>query len=183
MKTIRLPLNYTPLPPGVCFQTWTGFLASLASSSYVELSGDVAPLNYGSTQPAANLRDRPWMVLDSVSNAPVQGIGLANWSPVYGQWVVQHTAPASGAERRIYVGSLTDLETYDGGSSGTVSDTTGPFWQEDTAFQDKFPLGVGTTSPLVATNKDTFNNGTPGAPQSRSVFIVKRTSRIYRTYA
>jgi hypothetical protein len=48
-------------------------------------------------------------------------------------------------ERRIFVGSLTDLRSYDGGdgTAGPATSTSGPAWQEDTDFQGRSPMGPG----------------------------------------
>lgn len=183
MNDFILPSSFTPLPSGYCFQTYNQFGADLARSIITTLPGSITPWNIGPNQPVSSLRDRPWLVTDSDTGAPVAGMGGATWAPAYGKWVVEYPVPASGFERRIWVGTLNDLETYDGGTVGTVSDTTGPFWEQDTDFDDKVPIGVGAVVTPVGTNLDVFDDAVPGAPQLRSVYIIKRTGRIYRTYS
>ena len=85
--------------------------------------------------------------------------------------------------RQIWIGTLTSLETYDGGESGTISQSTGAFWENDALFSDKWPLGVGVTALLPATDYTVFDVGTPAGPQARGVYVIKRTARIYRRSA
>ena len=51
--------------------------------------------------------------------------------------------PAGSAERRIWTGTTAELTEYDGGSTGSVSAFTGPFWEVDPDFSAVFPVGVG----------------------------------------
>lgn len=183
MNSIFLPVQFTPFPPGYCFTTYTAFGSDIASNLRVELPGNITPINYGPNQPASNLRDRPWMVTDAETQAPVAGMGMATWSPTYGKWVVPHQIPASSSVRMDWTASLSVLETFDGGSPGTVSPTTGPFWEVDTDWADKVPIGVGAVIAAVSTNQDVFDDAAPGTPQLRAVYKIKRTARIFRTYA
>jgi hypothetical protein len=183
MNDSILPTSFTPFPPGYCFQSYNQFGADIARNLLVVLPGTITPWNIGPNQPVASLRDRPWLVTDAETGAPVQGMGGAAWAPAYGKWVVEYPVPASGFERRLWIGTLNDLETYDGGSVGTVSDTTGPFWEQDTNFDDKGIIGVGGTRTPVNTDFNVFDDATPGLPALRTVYIIKRTLRIYRTYS
>ena len=45
----------------------------------------------------------------------------------------------------MFVGTTTDLLSYDGGDGTAVAgDTFGPMWMVDTLFDARFPVGVGT---------------------------------------
>lgn len=86
--------------------------------------------------PDAEDRDKLW--IRTSSGKPV---GLYIYS---GGWCWPHACPAGGSERRLYVGTLESLKTYDGGVDEALSATTGPMWAEDTNFQFRIPMGVGT---------------------------------------
>ena len=58
-------------------------------------------------------------------------------------------------EVRIYKGTTTELETFDGGEAGAVGDWTGPMWEVDTDFQFKVPIGAGTNSVTYDSNPAT----------------------------
>lgn len=49
-------------------------------------------------------------------------------------------------ERRLFVGTQADLDTYDGGSAGAVTAISGPAWEIDTDFNGRSPMGVGDVS-------------------------------------
>jgi microcystin-dependent protein len=44
----------------------------------------------------------------------------------------------------LWEGTLAEVDDFDGGSSGTVSDTTGPMWEIVTELNARFPIGAGT---------------------------------------
>jgi hypothetical protein len=89
--------------------------------------------NFGPTYPAINNRIFPWLDQDG------------NWW-IYDQslWLRKNIVAASGYDRRIYVGTTTDLLSYDGGDgTATATNTTGPMWEVDTEFEARFPVGAG----------------------------------------
>ena len=70
--------------------------------------------------------------------------GWYYWDDTIGAWIKPHPTPASGGERRCFVGSTTDLQTYEGGNANAVDDADGPFWEVDSSFAARFPVGVGS---------------------------------------
>lgn len=108
------------------------------------VSLDIVGVIKSASAPTATNRDKLWIKLDG-SNRPV---GHFIWQG--GLWIWPHDTPASGSERRIWVGTTGALETYDGGATGTVGDASGPMWDVDTAFDGRALIGQGTipdTSP------------------------------------
>lgn len=174
-ETIDLQVIVPTLPPGGCIDPQ---IRSFMQQLRVLFPAGYALHITGPNEPSVEERDYLWDKTDSITGAL---LGTFSWSALYGLWLKPHWIGASvpSNERRIYLGSLTSLETFDGGESATVSDTTGPFWKEDTDFQDKWPLGVGATLSTVATDQDVFDDATPGAPQGRGVYFIKPTGRIY----
>lgn len=78
-----------------------------------------------------------------------------------GAWVTPHRSPPGSDERRMWVGTLVGLRSFDGGdgSATTPATNVGAMWEEDTDFQGRSPMGVGaipTSNPptnlAVATN-------------------------------
>lgn len=149
-----LPTNCYPATP----QELYAAMFALGQAEASELDGVII----SDTTPAATDRDKAW--LKTSAGAPL-------WPPIYryfnGQWVMRHNVDPSGSERRIWVGALADLNTYEGGSAGAVGDASGPFWEEDAAFQDRIPMGVGPAIALaVATNYGIANAQVTLAPDN-----------------
>jgi hypothetical protein len=183
MADTLLPKTVNPPPPGYCPENYLQLFTDIANAISTFLPGTITPWNIGSAEPSNQFRDRPWLVTDSVTGAPVfNGVG-ATWSPVYGKWVKTHPFQASSGFRMLWEDALANLESLDGGSPGTVTDTTGPFWEVDANWADKFPLGVGTEIAIVGTNADVFDDAAPGAPQGRGIYFIKRTARIYSVFS
>ena len=97
--------------------------------------------------PAVTDRDKLWIKLDGTS--PVRQFIFA-----LGKWVWPHEIPADDSRRIISVAAnAAAIQALDGGDSATVGDTTGAFWEEDTNFQDRIPMGAtGSLAALVGTD-------------------------------
>lgn len=143
------------IAPGTCFGSVEELYNTFVNSTTAYVNGQYSLFNFGNTAPSAADRDKPWIRTDSD--------GYPDKVYVYydGAWLAKHQTPAGGSERRIWVGSLTDLKTYDGGADESVSATTGPFWQEDEELRAKFPVGVGT----FAGGTEVTVNGTGGSDE------------------
>ncbi len=126
------------LPDGFCFTNWQTLFNTFSSLLNGYLPGQYNVFNYGNTEPAAEDRGKPWFRLNPDGSPD-------KWYVYFGgSWVSPNPVAAGGYEIRIWKGLLADLVTYDGGSAGTVTDTTGPMWEEDTDMRARLPLGVGT---------------------------------------
>lgn len=137
------PSNYQQLANDVISGTQATFNSTIGNSFF----------NYGPTTPALNNQVYPW--LDEKGNW---------WIFQSGYWLRQHPIAAGSAERRIYVGNTTDLQTYDGGNTNAPSNWSGPMWEVDTAFQARFPVGAGTfaASGVVSVNGTTTSTAVAG---------------------
>lgn len=122
-----LPVNYCPasyqkLANDIIGGTQATFNSTIGNSFF----------NFGSTYPAINNRIYPW--LDENGQW---------WIYDQGFWLRKNPVTAA-YERRIYVGTTTDLLSYDGGDgTATATTTTGPMWEVDTEFSARFPVGAG----------------------------------------
>ena len=128
------PLNYQNLANDIIGGTQAVFNSTVGNSFF----------NFGPTVPSINNRIYPW--LDENGQW---------WIFKQGVWVYTNPVVESGYERRIFVGTTTDLLSYDGGDgTAVVGDTFGPMWMVDTLLDARFPVGAGTfvTSGAVAVN-------------------------------
>lgn len=134
--------------PTNCYPSDPQQLYNLMFSLGAAVLGDLDGVIISDSAPAAEDRDKAWIKTNA--SAPL-------WPPIFvfynGMWVMPNPEPASGDTRRIWVGSLASLITYDGGDAGALSAAGGAMWEEDTDFRDRIPMGVGTTLAVaVSTN-------------------------------
>jgi len=117
------PLNYQNLANDIIGGTQAVFNSTIGNSFF----------NFGPTFPAINNRIYPW--LDENGQW---------WIFDQGFWVYKNPVVKEGYDRRIFVGTTTDLLSYDGGDgTAVVGDTSGPMWMVDALFDARFPVGVG----------------------------------------
>jgi hypothetical protein len=123
LPTNYCPLSYQNLANDIIEGTQVTFNSTIGNSFF----------NFGPSIPAINNRIYPW--LDENGQW---------WIFDQGFWVYKNTVVAGGYDRRIFVGTTTDLLSYDGGDGTvTATPTTGPMWMVDTLFDARFPVGVG----------------------------------------
>ena len=138
MNDIPITANFGTLPPGYKPSDWQDLVTKLEAIFNAYLPGSYKPVNYGSTTPAAEDQDRPWV--------RTNGDGSPDRTYVFfnGKWVARHPVDPASDERRMWVGTLVGLRSHDGGDGTTdvPTATTGAMWEEDTAFRDKIPMGV-----------------------------------------
>jgi hypothetical protein len=141
------PLNYQSLANDIISGTQATFNSSIGNSFF----------NYGASTPALNNQVYPW--LDEKGNW---------WVRVNGYWARQHPILVNSPERRIFVGTAADVLSYDGGDGTAVaSQMAGPMWEVDTAFDARFPVGVGAfaASGTVNVNGTTTTTSVAGEDQ------------------
>lgn len=148
-----LPANYCPasyqkLANDIIGGTQATFNSTIGNSFF----------NFGPTYPAINNRIYPW--LDENGQW---------WIYDQGFWLRKNPVTAA-YERRIYVGTTTDLLSYDGGDgTATATTLTGPMWEVDTEFEARFPVGVGAfvASGAVAVMGKTTSTAIAGEDQHK----------------
>lgn len=154
---INLPivLNPAAFPAGYCPTSWQQLANDLAQLTTGYLEGNYSTFNYGPTTPGVNDRSKPWL--------RTTASGLPDSWYVYGgstvaAWIWPHPVAALSDFRVMYAGSAVSITTLDGGDSNPIGDASGPFWEIDTAFESRSPMGVaavisGTATPFpVGTN-------------------------------
>ena len=136
LATTLIKLLPPALPSGYCFTSPQQFANDLFEGASAQFQSSIGNtfFNTGSGPIPADNRIYPWF----------DSNGLW-WFYGNGAWQRPHPVPPGGAERRLWVGTSTDLQTYDGGSA-TVSNpaNSGPMWEIDTNFAARFPVGVGS---------------------------------------
>jgi hypothetical protein len=130
MSQMLLPILPGTLPPGVCYANEQDRLLAFAENMEAILAGGLAYYNYGSDTPSVENQGFPWFRTTD-----------GRWYFFSGSW--KSPVNYSTYERRLFVGSTTDLLTYDGGAAGTVTATTGPMWEVDTDFAGRSPMAPG----------------------------------------
>lgn len=142
MATVLLPLQPGTLPQGYCFSTWQQLLIDFADNLEAVLPG-MAFFNYGDTKPAPEFESYPWLNTNDMRWYRFEGAWIAN-NPEQSQLIL-----------RMFAGTTTDLQTYDGGDTDPASDRSGPMWEVVAEFTGRVPIGVGTvpgtTAPVVTT--------------------------------
>jgi hypothetical protein len=147
MPIASLPILPPTLASGFCFEDWQQIANKLVGGATVQFfSTSFTTIITSASTPAAVDRDKIWF--NTVNNR------LYQWNSAVGAWTSKHPTDANSSVRMLWVGSLGDLETFDGGAAGTVGDAAGPMWQRDTTFDARFPVGVGTfpSTTAVAVN-------------------------------
>jgi hypothetical protein len=115
------------------------------SNAFNGMENKVSALNNDVTSATAPTdTTRTWSRLDS------DGVIEGRYRYVGGKWVRPHSVSPSSFEVKMWRGDLASIDTLDGGSSGAVTDSTGPFWQVDTDMSARFPVGVGTLPSTTA---------------------------------
>ena len=142
---------FTPgtLPPNYCFTTWQQLYDDMIAQLTGFLPGNFSTFNYGDSTPSPDNRDKPWF--RTIGGQPDR------WYVYFsGGWFAPYRSPAGiTGERMLWAGSLNDLYAFDGGDGTPVFDNalTGSFWQEDTAFAARFPIGPGTLPSTTVINQ------------------------------
>jgi len=150
MANILLPLLPGTLPTGYCFTDWQQTLNDFANNMQAVLANGRSYYNIGDTKPAPEFQAFPWLRTTD-----------GRWYVFSGVWRSPNNY--DGNERRLWVGDLTQLVTYDGGSAGTVSPTTGPMWVTDDQYIGRVPMGPGnipgTTGPKTLAVGEQYGQG------------------------
>lgn len=194
----NIPVSPPTFPPGYCFPATAQQLLNDASTygMSVPFPAQLTGTILSTTTPSASARNLVWFKLNANDNSL---LGTFTYSPVYNLWIQPHRvpsipvgSPANTGERRIYLDTLTNLLSYDGGdgtANGNVTDTTGPIWEQDTNWSNGstigyMPFGIPGTSPSsITTPGQKALWGIPGGSTTGLIgcYFIMRTARIYLT--
>lgn len=179
-----LNLQMPTVPEGFCnslgTSNWVQVLLNLIGTGVAKFegSGFTAILNQA-TAPGVADQGSLWRDTDDGRIYAFSG----------GAWVSQNPVEASGYDRRLFKGTLTQLLTYDGGAVGAVFANTGPMWEEDTDYQGRSPMGPGDV-PNASPAKnlalsEAYGSGVFAMTDTNSNGIVTHThvfGRMHKNY-
>lgn len=172
---IILRTQASPFPVGYCPSSQQQFADDVAAALEVFLPNEFVFAILSPSQPTVEQRGRLWFKQD-----PSTGLyqGPFTWLTVIGQWGKLHwpTGTVPTYERKLYVGTEASVETFDGGSSGTISLSTGPFWQVDHTLDDKIPIGAATVPVNTSAATQVGADGTKTSVLG--MFFLKPTGRL-----
>lgn len=150
MSNQIVQLQSGSLPEGFCHTDWQSTFATFASLMRGELAGGGTNVLVSDTEPAAEFRTSLWFRLN--------GDGSPDRLYFYfsGKWCSPYRVPSISSELILWTGAAADVDTYDGGTVGVVTDTTGPFWQIEAAMAGRSPMGPGTlaSGQVIAVGTD-----------------------------
>lgn len=140
MATVLVEVNLGVLPAGFCPRGESALQEiydKFFEITQFSLSADKAFYNFGNVIPTPENRVFPWF--RTVGGYPDRWYIYAG-----GSWIAKHPLlPGFTTIAPSTIVTPTDLDTYDEGSAGAVTLVTGPFWEVDTAFAGRSPMGVG----------------------------------------
>ena len=131
-----ITLTAPTLPLGYCPATYQNLALDIINGTQATFNSTVGNsfFNTGASAPAVNNQIFPWFDNDGQW-----------WIFSGGVWTRENPIPALSGERKIWVGTISDLQAYDGGdgTAATPSTYVGAMWEVDTLFDARFPVGVG----------------------------------------
>lgn len=133
-----IQITTSEVPSTFCHRTWPETWPFLVSLLEGTLEGNVQSVNFSSTTPAAEDRDKP-LLKTNADGTPASAVW---YSYASGNWLGKH--PLVPGIVVMYEGSEASITALDGGEAATVTASTGPFWEKVTNMDAKFPIGPGT---------------------------------------
>lgn len=142
MPETLLPIISDGVPPGLCYTTLSADIPIMVQYMFARLSGN--EINTGSSTPAAEDRDKPWFRTNS------DGTDDGWWTFYNGFWIQKHPSPVGLVA--MYEGAAADIETFDGGEAGVITNITGAFWEPVTEMAARSPMHPGTLESGTVVN-------------------------------
>lgn len=133
----------TSLPTGFCPGSEQERLNEYARRLTGSLPGSYSTIVYQNAKPAVSDQDKLWVRINA------DGTLDRMYTFANGIWRSPHQIPPGFC--MLYDGDITSIAGFDGGSVGTVTATTGPFWEEITAARGRFPVHPDPNKTLLTT--------------------------------
>lgn len=134
-------MDFRLTTPVLAQNCWPALPQTLLNEIFSKTRGELEDLTgiiASSSTPDPADQDKGWIKLDGSGNPT----GLFKYANGYWLWPHPVTPYPSGF-RQIWLGNPADIPTLDGGTAGITTLYTGPFWEIDTAFAGRSPMGVG----------------------------------------
>jgi len=163
-----ITLTAPTLPLGYCPASYQNLALDIINGTQATFNSTVGNsfFNTGASAPAVNNQIFPWFDDDGQW-----------WIFSGGVWARENPVPALSGERKMWVGTLSDLQAYDGGDGTATTPSTyvGAMWEVDTLFDARFPVGVGAfaASGSVAVTGTTTSTAIAG--EDKHALIIAET--------
>jgi len=111
---------------------------------------DVVGLLIQDAAPDPAQRDQGW--IPTSGGVPIYPGYVFVWNVTVGHWVSRHPKGPVDPRPEMYIGTLPDLVTFDGGDANPPGIGSGPMWEQWTPITGRVPIGVGlvpTSSPAA----------------------------------
>lgn len=142
MPETLLPIVESGTPEGLCYSTLSADIPIIAQ--YLRAVFDGNEINSESSTPPAENRDRPW------HRTNADGTDDGWWTFYNGFWIQKH--PMAIGSVIMFEGTQGDIETFDGGEAGAITNITGAFWQPVTEMAARSPIHPGTLASGAVIN-------------------------------
>ena len=142
-----IPVSVVPvvLAEDYCPTSWQILNLAIMSAKWSVDLGNVSTFIIGPTAPDEALYpDSIWIKTDS-HGAPERAYkwsGGASVTDPLNKWISPHRIPPSSKEVKWFTGSVEDIAKYEGGTAGTATIDSGPFWELVPELAGRVPIGV-----------------------------------------
>lgn len=147
LATTLIKLYPPVLPVGYCYpSTSPQQLANdFFNNAIAEFRSDIGNsfFNFGGTVPDAENRGFPWLRTDGGDIDDWYVFSHSAWLAPF-RWLY-----GDSNDRLLWIGNAANISTKDGGEAGVATPVSGPFWEIDTAFDGRSPMGPGTVPNAV----------------------------------
>jgi hypothetical protein len=148
-----IPVQVIPavLADTYCPTKWQELnLAIMAAKWSVDL-GNVSTFILGPTAPDHTQYPNSIWIKTDAYGAPERAYMWSGDVPnPLNKWISPHRVPPSSKELRIFEGTPAEVDTYEGGTSGTATIDSGPFWEIAAEMTGRVPIGVNSATDLGA---------------------------------
>jgi hypothetical protein len=162
MSTTPVIAQWGSFPPDYSPADWNDLLQQIAKVFTAHVVGDYTTFNWGSSTPAAEDQNKPWVKLN------VDGSPDGLYTFFNGVWCKPHAiAPSAPYYRALWFGSEAQLRSFDGGdgTSDAPTEFTGAMWELDTTYPASFLCTPGTfaTAGVLAVTGQITDTGVAGS--------------------
>lgn len=139
----QVTLTSGTLPSGFCPSNEQERFNEYVKRTTGQLPGSYSTIVFQNAKPGVVDQDKLWMRTNADGTLD-RAYTFSN-----GIWRSPHAVPTNFTW--LYWGAITDVDSLDGGSAGTVTATSGPFWAEVTEARGRFPVHPDPNKVLLTT--------------------------------
>lgn len=157
-------MDFSLTTPVLDQDCWPALPQALLNEAFEKTRGQLADLTgviASSTTPDPSDRDKLWIKLESPNGPPIGQFFYGG-----GDWLWPYdgdTRKVIKGERMLWVGNSADIPTLGGGTAGVTTVKLGAFWEIDTLFEGRSPIGVGAIPDAIPaksiTSEENYGEG------------------------